>query len=521
MVTALERVVADHPGEMVVVVSHADPIKAAIAHYTGTHLDLFQRIVVSPASVTVFELSAARRGDAEVQRHRLARRAPPARRPRKRDEESAADGGEGEVERDERRSSSSTTSTVSAPARSANPGQRAFYIQARTEHAQLTVLVEKEQVALLATEAVAFLDRIADDYPELPFDVPTAQTQLREPTVPLFRARLIGLGFDPERELVLLELRERRPTKTTTTTTMPSPSCPSDDDEVGYVARIYATRAQVRAMAARGAEAVAGGRPPCPLCEHADGSRRAPVSPLELTPDELADRARRRRARGRRPHALLVERDVPRGGEASRAWRCRRSTSRAAANVRSGTSRRARSANREVAAYELSRALGWDIVPLTILRDGPLGEGAVQRFVEHDPDEHYFTLLDGREDRFRQFAVFDVLANNTDRKGGHCLHDQVNDVIVGIDHGLTFHAAWKLRTVIWDFAGERVPDRRRRRRVPRRSPSSTAGRSASGSPTLLDRRGARVDRRTAPGRCSTRASPIPTTAPLDALAARC
>lgn len=113
--------------------------------------------------------------------------------------------------------------------------------------------------------------------------------------------------------------------------------------------------------------------------------------------------------------------------------------------------------HREVAAYELSSALGWGLVPVTILRDGPLGEGAVQRFVEHDPDEHYFTLLEGREDRFRQFAVFDVLANNTDRKGGHCLHDEANDAIVGIDHGLTFHPAWKLRTVIWDFAGEPVP----------------------------------------------------------------
>ena len=72
------------------------------------------------------------------------------------------------------------------------------------------MLVEKEQVALLAAEAVAFLDQIADDYPELPFDVPQTQSALREPTVPLFRARLIGLGFDPERELVLIELRERR-----------------------------------------------------------------------------------------------------------------------------------------------------------------------------------------------------------------------------------------------------------------------------------------------------------------------
>ena len=69
------------------------------------------------------------------------------------------------------------------------PGQRAFYIQARTEATQLTVLVEKEQVALLAAEAIAFLDKIADDYPELPFDIPSTQSVLREPTVPLFRAR--------------------------------------------------------------------------------------------------------------------------------------------------------------------------------------------------------------------------------------------------------------------------------------------------------------------------------------------
>src|SRR5207248_6905591 len=132
------------------------------------------------------------------------------------------------------------------------PGSRAFYIQARTERAQLTVLVEKEQIALLAAEAVAFLDRIADDYPEIPIEVPVAEAELHEPVVPLFRARLIGLGFDPERELVLLELRERA-----------ADDDDDDDDEEadggddavaddavadteeGYVARIYASRAQV------------------------------------------------------------------------------------------------------------------------------------------------------------------------------------------------------------------------------------------------------------------------------------
>ena len=121
------------------------------------------------------------------------------------------------------------------------------------------MLVEKEQVDLLSTEAIAFLDKIADKYPELPFDLPQTQSTLREPTVPLFRARLIGLGFDPERELVLIELRERSEEE--------DEVADENEDDEGYVARIYATRAQVRAMAAHGAEAVAGGRPPCPLCE--------------------------------------------------------------------------------------------------------------------------------------------------------------------------------------------------------------------------------------------------------------
>ena len=77
--------------------------------------------------------------------------------------------------------------------------------------------------------------------------------------------------------------------------------------------------------------------------------------------------------------------------------------------------------HREVAAFEVSRALGWDIVPDTVLRDGPAGIGMMQRFVEHDPEEHYFTLLAEHGDAFRRMAAFDVVINNTDRKGGHCL----------------------------------------------------------------------------------------------------
>ena len=114
--------------------------------------------------------------------------------------------------------------------------------------------------------------------------------------------------------------------------------------------------------------------------------------------------------------------------------------------------------NREVAAYELSAATGWGIVPETVLRDGPYGIGMVQRFIDHDPEEHYFTLLEAHADDFKRFAVFDVLANNADRKGGHCLRALADGHVWGIDHGLTFHVADKLRTVIWDFAGEPVPE---------------------------------------------------------------
>jgi uncharacterized repeat protein (TIGR03843 family) len=117
--------------------------------------------------------------------------------------------------------------------------------------------------------------------------------------------------------------------------------------------------------------------------------------------------------------------------------------------------------HREVAAWEISDVLGWGIVPDTVLRDGPAGIGMVQRFVDHDPEEHYFTLREEHEDEFRRMAAFDIVINNTDRKGGHCLRDRHGRVF-GIDHGVSFHAQWKVRTVIWDFGGEPLlPDVRR------------------------------------------------------------
>jgi len=115
---------------------------------------------------------------------------------------------------------------------------------------------------------------------------------------------------------------------------------------------------------------------------------------------------------------------------------------------------------REAAAYELSTALGWDVVPLTLVRDDlPHGIGSLQRFVEADFEQHYFTLLEdaATHPQLRRMAVFDIVSNNTDRKGGHCLLDR-DGHIWGIDNGLSFHAEFKLRTVIWDFGGEPIDD---------------------------------------------------------------
>jgi uncharacterized repeat protein (TIGR03843 family) len=109
-----------------------------------------------------------------------------------------------------------------------------------------------------------------------------------------------------------------------------------------------------------------------------------------------------------------------------------------------------------VAAYVLADALGWPRVPPTVLRDGPQGLGSVQRFLGFDPDRHYFTMLEERPDDFRRVALFDVIANNADRKSGHCLLADDGEVFV-VDHGVCFSSEPKLRTVIWDFVGDAIP----------------------------------------------------------------
>lgn len=115
-------------------------------------------------------------------------------------------------------------------------------------------------------------------------------------------------------------------------------------------------------------------------------------------------------------------------------------------------------AHREVAAYLVSEEIGWKFVPPTVFRqDGPAGPGSLQLFIAHDPDYNYFNFKLADLTRLRPVAIFDILINNADRKGSHVLVDE-SDHLWLIDHGVTFHLENKLRTVIWDFAGESIPE---------------------------------------------------------------
>ncbi len=153
---------------------------------------------------------------------------------------------------------------------------------------------------------------------------------------------------------------------------------------------------------------------------------------------------------------------------------------------------------REVAAYLVSEALGWGLVPETVVRDGPLGPGSLQRFVDADFAEHYFTLLERPEhhDALKAVCTFDLVINNGDRKSGHCLLAE-DGRLWAIDHGLCLHIDPKLRTVIWDFAGQPVPEDllEALARLAASPPSSLAGLVRTGEIEALAARAAALLRR--------------------------
>ncbi len=114
-------------------------------------------------------------------------------------------------------------------------------------------------------------------------------------------------------------------------------------------------------------------------------------------------------------------------------------------------------ADREVAAFIVSEALAWDLVPTTLLRDGPYGIGMVQEWIEIDESVDVMPLISTGHQDLRRMALFDAVINNTDRKFGHLLPTG-DGRIRGCDHGVAFHTDDKLRTVLWKWAGESIPD---------------------------------------------------------------
>jgi uncharacterized repeat protein (TIGR03843 family) len=114
-------------------------------------------------------------------------------------------------------------------------------------------------------------------------------------------------------------------------------------------------------------------------------------------------------------------------------------------------------AAREAAAYVLSAATPWAVVPPTLLRDGPFGRGAVQQWIDVDEDADVLEMVVTGDERLRRMCLFDALANNADRKGGHIL-PTVGGHVYGVDHGICFAVEPKLRTVLWAWRGRKLLD---------------------------------------------------------------
>ncbi len=112
---------------------------------------------------------------------------------------------------------------------------------------------------------------------------------------------------------------------------------------------------------------------------------------------------------------------------------------------------------REYAACLMGRLLGWELVPLTVVREGAYGVGSLQLYVPPVRESNYFAIREARQEEVLRMALFDVVTNNADRKASHCFEAQSGGVW-GVDHGLTFHAQPKLRTVIWEFAERPIPE---------------------------------------------------------------
>ena len=314
-------------------------------------------------------------------------------------------------------------------------GERVFYLQCLAAGELVSLKFEKQQAAALAE----YLDRVLRQLPEADAGEPPSDLDMREPVVEAWTIGALGIAYDDGRDLVILVAEEQV----------------EDPDTAGASARFTLSRAQVSALVSRARAVVAAGRPPCPYClrpldpSNADWCRATtdgyaaagsagPMttgtgtpdaghqSPIRDRPPIATDRALALLAegdvelRGRMPYSsnvtFLV--DVAHDGLDAQAIYKPVRGERPLWDFPSGLS------HREAGAFLIDRALGWDLVPPTVVRDDlPFDEGSLQLFMPARFEEHYFTLV--AEERFRpelqRVCALDIVINNTDRKSGHCL----------------------------------------------------------------------------------------------------
>ena len=360
------------------------------------------------------------------------------------------------------------------------PGDRTFFLQARDGGRVVSIVLEKVQVAVLAERLGDLLDELERRGVEGVEPRPPARGRhgpLDEPLVEAFRAGSLTLGWDGGAERVLVEARAQDEDGEAV-----DPDEDDDEDEDGpdllrvritaAAARAFIDRAEQRRRPAAGCPARCAARRSIRAGTSARAATATTSTSAERT-DPMLDRAttlevlrdgRASRSSGasssRRNNALFVRvtRPCPEPGAGPVVLEAIYKPTvgeRPLDDFPDGTL-----AQREVAAWLVSEAIGWDIVPPTILRDGPFGEGMLQAFVEPDAEVDVVAMVVEDDPRLRRMAVFDAAVNNTDRKGGHILPVDGGRHIHGVDHGVTFSAVPKLRTVLWGWRGEPFDDGR-------------------------------------------------------------
>ncbi len=443
-VRAIEEIRSEQETGMVALFTHSDTIRLAVAHYLRMPLAAYHALVTDPASVSVIYFEPARR---------------PHRRPQSsgrvavdcetgviRDRGTPCPNSHFEIRPVDR-------ITVGAIG---EPGKRVFYLQAAGAGTQLTLSLEKEQVQMLALSIEQFLDDLQQRFPALaePDDrYEEREMRLEPPLEPEFPYRHDGIGIRrPRRPAAARPARGGRG-ETSRRRTLPRSRCGARATNCGG-SRNGAWNSRTAGGRFAGTAAARSIRRATSVRVKMDTNNSPPqrLADTDAALGILREGTAELRGLFRlgSNDTFLCEMRSPRG--ALQAVYKPTKGERPLWDFPDGTL-----GMREAAAFETARYLGWDFVPPTVFRaEGPLGPGSFQEYLDLDFQRNYFVLREQEPDALRRVATFDILINNADRKALHVVTDAAGRIRL-IDHGVCFHREWKLRTVIWDYAGEELP----------------------------------------------------------------